>query len=69
MSDLFDEAVEEPQTRGLGSFGASRFTESQFVWTGHGTDNPWDDAVALTLAAVHTHLTAWADRPRQTDPH
>jgi ribosomal protein L3 glutamine methyltransferase len=54
MSDMFDEAVEELQTFvDWVRFGASRFTEANLFY-GHGTDNPWDDAVALTLAAVHT---------------
>lgn len=54
MSDLFEEAVEELQTFvDWVRFGASRFTEANLFY-GHGTDNPWDDAVALTLAAVHT---------------
>lgn len=54
MGDLFDEAVEELQTFvDWVRFGASRFTEANLFY-GHGTDNPWDDAVALTLAAVHT---------------
>jgi len=54
MSDIFDEAVEELQTFvDWVRFGASRFTEANLFY-GHGTDNPWDDAVALTLAAVHT---------------
>jgi ribosomal protein L3 glutamine methyltransferase len=54
MSDLFEEAVSELQTFvDWVRFGASRFTEANLFY-GHGTDNPWDDAVALTLAAVHT---------------
>ncbi len=54
MSDLFEEAVNELQTFvDWVRFGASRFTEANLFY-GHGTDNPWDDAVALTLAAVHT---------------
>lgn len=54
MSDLFEEAVEELQTFvDWVRFGASRFTQANLFY-GHGTDNPWDDAVALTLAAVHT---------------
>ena len=54
MSDLFEEAVNELQTFvDWVRFGASRFTEANLFY-GHGTDNPWDDAVALTLAAVYT---------------
>jgi ribosomal protein L3 glutamine methyltransferase len=54
MSDLFEEAVVELQTFvDWVRFGASRFSEANLFY-GHGTDNPWDDAVALTLAAMHT---------------
>lgn len=54
MSDIFEEAVDELQTFvDWVRFGASRFTQANLFY-GHGTDNPWDDAVALTLAAVHT---------------
>jgi ribosomal protein L3 glutamine methyltransferase len=54
MSDLFKEAVDELYSFvDWVRFGASRFTQAQLFY-GHGTDNAWDDAVALTLAALHT---------------
>lgn len=54
MSNLFDEAVDELRTFvDWVRFGASRFTEANLFY-GHGTDNPWDDAVQLTLWALHT---------------
>ena len=54
MSEIYEAAVDE-----LFSFvdwvrfASSRFTEAQLFF-GHGTDNPWDDAVQLTLWALHT---------------
>lgn len=54
MSNLFEEAVSELQTFvDWVRFGASRFSEAELYY-GHGTDNPWDDAVQLTLWALHT---------------
>lgn len=54
MSNLFEEAVNELQTFvDWVRFGASRFSEADLYY-GHGTDNPWDDAVQLTLWALHT---------------
>ncbi|NQZ08468.1 MAG: 50S ribosomal protein L3 N(5)-glutamine methyltransferase [Algicola sp.] len=52
-----DEAVAELHT--LGDFirwSVSRFNQSE-VYFGHGTDNPWDEAVALVMFALSLPLS------------
>jgi ribosomal protein L3 glutamine methyltransferase len=54
--NLIDEAVAELQT--LGDFirwSVSRFNQSE-VYFGHGTDNPWDEAIALVMFALSLPL-------------
>ncbi len=51
-----DEAVNELQT--IGDFirwSVSRFNQSE-VYFGHGTDNPWDESVALVMFALSLPL-------------
>ncbi|TAA43802.1 50S ribosomal protein L3 N(5)-glutamine methyltransferase [Corallincola spongiicola] len=54
MDKIFvDEAVNELRTIGdLIRWSVSRFNDAQ-IFCGHGTDNSWDEAVALVLQSVH----------------
>lgn len=49
MDKIFvDEAVNELQTiQDMLRWSVSRFSAAN-IWYGHGTDNPWDEAVQLT---------------------
>lgn len=50
MDKIFvDEAVNELQTiQDMLRWSVSRFSAAN-IWYGHGTDNPWDEAVQLVL--------------------
>ena len=50
---IFDEALNELQTiNDMLRFLASQFTAAE-LYFGHGTDNPWDEAVALVTQLLH----------------
>lgn len=51
MDKIFvDEAVNELQTiQDMLRWSVSRFSAAN-IWYGHGTDNPWDEAVQLVFA-------------------
>jgi ribosomal protein L3 glutamine methyltransferase len=56
-----DEAVAELVTiHDFIRWSVSRFNESE-VYFGHGTDNPWDEAVALIMFALSLPLSMGAD--------
>ncbi len=56
-----DEAILELRTIGdMIRWAVSRFNETD-VFYGHGTDNPWDEAVALTLHALNLPINVDAD--------
>ena len=53
MDKIFvDEAVNELQTiQDMLRWSVSRFSAAN-IWYGHGTDNPWDEAVQLVLPSL-----------------
>ncbi|WP_028109535.1 50S ribosomal protein L3 N(5)-glutamine methyltransferase [Ferrimonas futtsuensis] len=57
MDKIFiDEAVTELQTiEDMLRWSVSRFNDAG-IYYGHGTDNPWDEAVALVLHCLHLPL-------------
>lgn len=53
MSNIIAEALEQLETiNDLLRWALSRFYEADLFY-GHGTDNPWDEAVALVLQSIH----------------
>lgn len=57
-----DEAVNELHTiQDMLRWAVSRFSAAN-IWYGHGTDNPWDEAVQLVLPSLYLPL----DIPRGT---
>ena len=54
MDKIFvDEAVNELQTiQDMLRWSVSRFSAAN-IWYGHGTDNPWDEAVQLVLPSLY----------------
>ena len=51
-----DEAVNELQTiQDMLRWAVSRFSAAN-IWYGHGTDNPWDEAVQLVLPSLYLPL-------------
>lgn len=51
-----DEAVNELQTiQDMLRWSVSRFSAAN-IWYGHGTDNPWDEAVQLVLPSLYLPL-------------
>ena len=62
MDKIFvDEAVNELQTiQDMLRWSVSRFSAAN-IWYGHGTDNPWDEAVQLVLPSLYLPL----DIPRK----
>ena len=51
--NLFDEAINELQTiQDMLRFATSRFNQAQ-IYLGHGTDNSWDEAVALITNCLY----------------
>ena len=54
MDKIFvDEAVNELRTIGdMLRWGVSRFNDAN-IYYGHGTDNAWDEAIALVFHALH----------------
>ena len=57
MDKIFvDEAVNELQTiQDMLRWSVSRFSAAN-IWYGHGTDNPWDEAVQLVLPSLYLPL-------------
>lgn len=54
MHEVFQDAINDLfSVQDWVRFAASRFSEAQ-LYFGHGTDNAWDEAVQLTLWALHT---------------
>ncbi|PLN56612.1 50S ribosomal protein L3 N(5)-glutamine methyltransferase, partial [Klebsiella pneumoniae] len=54
MDKIFvDEAVNELHTiQDMLRWAVSRFSAAN-IWYGHGTDNPWDEAVQLVLPSLY----------------
>jgi len=51
-----DEAVNELHTiQDMLRWSVSRFSAAN-IWYGHGTDNPWDEAVQLVLPSLYLPL-------------
>ncbi len=65
MDKIFvDEAVSELHTiQDMLRWAVSRFSAAN-IWYGHGTDNPWDEAVQLVLPSLYLPLDipGYADR-------
>ena len=57
MDKIFvDEAVNELHTiQDMLRWSVSRFSAAN-IWYGHGTDNPWDEAVQLVLPSLYLPL-------------
>ena len=57
MDKIFvDEAVNELHTiQDMLRWAVSRFSAAN-IWYGHGTDNPWDEAVQLVLPSLYLPL-------------
>lgn len=57
MDKIFvDEAVSELHTiQDMLRWAVSRFSAAN-IWYGHGTDNPWDEAVQLVLPSLYLPL-------------
>ena len=57
MDKIFvDEAVNELQTiQDMLRWSVCRFSAAN-IWYGHGTDNPWDEAVQLVLPSLYLPL-------------
>ena len=63
MDKIFvDEAVNELQTiQDMLRWSVSRFSAAN-IWYGHGTDNPWDEAVQLVLPSLYLPAAGYPRR-------
>ena len=68
MDKIFvDEAVNELQTiQDMLRWSVSRFSAAN-IWYGHGTDNPWDEAVQLVLPSLYLPLDSGRYAHRASD--